>query len=290
MTPEDVADGVARWTTREHLLGSREMVVFNAGEIEDDLDSVRRMTDDFMNRVYDRLPDEPVWHNGHYYWTNNLAALGIRYEEPGPDHPRSHLAAALRWTGYDIDILRESWPDIAGAPQELFGKALPLNRAFDPSDWLAGVHAEYLRAWNANPGPPLPSRARLELISGHFQGVGWGLLSRAEDSWTRSLGPDGRAVLLLRVRPTSGFWFRLCGLRHPQTALESLRVYINGENPAELWCGCAGNTVWFDFRVERAAVAQAQGRVQIFFCESSKAVAAGGGSGFAFTELRVRQN
>jgi hypothetical protein len=288
ITPDAVARGVAPWTTREHMLQSQQMVVFNAGEIAVDLDPIRGNTDDFMKVVYQRLPDAPLWQNGHFYWQQSLAALGVRYEEPGPDHPRSPLAAALRWTGYDIDILRESWPDSAGAPKELFGKALPLDRAFDPSDWLAEIHAEYLRAWNANPGPPLPSRARFELISGHFQGFGWGLLSRAEDSWTRWLGPDGRAVLLLHVRPASGYRFRVCGLGRRQTALDSLRIYINGENAEELRCGCAGDRMWFDLRADKAAVARAEGRVQIFFCESPETVAARGGSGFAFAEMRIR--
>jgi len=288
MTPEDVARGVARWTTREHLLASRQLVVFNSREIEGDLTSLRRMTDDFMNKVYDQLPDDPIWHNGHLYWRQNLAALGIRYDEPGPDHPRSHLAAALRWTGYDVDILRESWPNLAGAPKELFGKAVPLEPEFDPGVWLAHAHAEYLRAWHAHPGPPLSGQAALELISGRFHGFGWGLASRKEDSWTRSLGPDGRAVLLLFVRPTSGFRFQIWGRRCPQSALESLRIYINGANAEEIRCGSADDAVWYQFKASKAAIAQAQGRVQILLCESLETVAARGGSGFGFAELSIR--
>jgi hypothetical protein len=288
MTPDDVARGVAPWITREHVLQSQQMVVFNAGEIAVDLDPIRRKTDDFMDAVYQRLPRAPLWQNGHFYWRQSIAALGVRYEEPGPDHPRSHLAAALRWTGYDIDILRESWPDVASAPRELFGVALPFEPAFDPSSWLESVHAEYFRTWSENPGPPLRRRTTMELISGHFHGFGWGLLSRTEGGWTRWLGPDGSAVLLLRLRPTHGFRFRICGVRHPQTALESLRIYVNGENAEELRCGCMGDTVWFELRVDSAAVAGPQGRMQILFCESPEAAAARGGSGFAFAKLRIR--
>lgn len=288
ITPEEVARGVAPWTTREHVLQSKQMVVFNAAEIDIDLDPIRRNTDEFMDVVYQQLPEAPLWQNGHFYWRQSLAALGVRYEEPGLDHPRSHLAAALRWTGYDVDILRESWPDLAGAPRGLFDVALPFEPGFDPSSWLASAHAAYLEAWNANPGPLLPRRATLELISGHFQGFGWGLLSCPEDRWTRWLGPDGRAVLLLRVRSTSGFRFRACGVRHPQTALESLCISINGENTEELRSGCIGDKVWFEFGVDGAAVARAQGRLCILFYKSPETVAARCGPGFAFAELIIR--
>jgi TPR repeat len=288
MKPEDVGRGVARWTTREHLSASRQMVVFNACEIGVDLDPLLRMTDDFMSKVYDRLPDDPIWHNGHFYWRQSLAALGVPYKEPGPDHPRSHLAAALRWTGYDVDILRESWPDLAGPPKGTFGVALPLEPGFDPSSWLAHAHAAYLEAWNKSSSLPLRRRATLELISGHFHGFGWGLLSRAEDHWMRWLGSDGRAVLLLRVQSTTGFRFRAFGVRHPHTALESLRIFINGENAGELRSGCMGNKVWFEFGVNAAAVARAQGRLHILLCESPETVAARCGAGFAFAELVIR--
>jgi hypothetical protein len=288
ITPDDVARGVAPWTTREHYLQSRQLVVFNAGEAAIDLDPIRRKTDDFMNKVYERLPSAPLWQNGHFYWRQSLAALGVRYEEPGPDHPRSHLAAALRWTGYDIDILRESWPDLAGAPKELFEKALPLEPAFDTSSWLASTYVEYLRAWKANAGPPLHRHTTLDFICGHFQGFGWGLLSRTEDGRVRWLGPDGRAVLLLHVPPTSGIRLRIRGMRHAQAAPDDLHIYINGENAADQRFCSVDDAVWFECRVDGAAVARAQGRLQILFCDAPEAVAARVGSGFAFSELSIR--
>ena len=128
----------------------------------------------------------------------------------------------------------------------------------------------------------------LQLIPGHFHGFGWGLLVRAGDGWSRRLGPDGRAVVLLRVRPTQGFRFRLRGLRSPKTEIDSLRIYVNGENANAINGGCAGEAVWFELAVAKAAVVRAQGCMQILLCEPANAVRARGGSGFGFSELRIR--
>ena len=55
--------------------------------------NVWQWTDEFMDDVYRRMPDDPIWHNGHFFWTDSLASLGLRYEDPGPDHPRPALIA-----------------------------------------------------------------------------------------------------------------------------------------------------------------------------------------------------
>src|SRR5207248_11411619 len=61
ITPDEVARGVAPWITREHMLQSQQTVVFNASNIDIDLDPMRRKIDEFMGVAYQKLPNVPLW-------------------------------------------------------------------------------------------------------------------------------------------------------------------------------------------------------------------------------------
>jgi hypothetical protein len=287
ITPREVASGVARWTTREHRLASRQLVVFNAAEIAIDLAPVERAADRFMEAVYQRLP-EPIWHNGHFHWTDSLAALGIAYRDPGPEHPRSHLAAALRWTGYDIDILRESWPDPAGPPEAVFDLPLPLDPAADLAAWLAAAHTGYLAAWRTFADIQHAERSGIDLVSGRFHGFGWGLLTRGAQGWARRLGPDGRAVLLARVAPScrSQVWLRMA--EHPPLPPDALDIAVNGKMPEHRFVGAIGGRTLVRFDLGSEAAAVDQGRLVILIRASrSTGVAEAADPGFAIVEAVV---
>jgi hypothetical protein len=247
ITPHEVAAGLSRWTSREHQLASRQLAVFNSGPVMVDLDQVRQMTDRFMDAVYRRLP-EPIWHNGHRHWIDSLNASGIDYRDPGPDRPRSHLAAALRWTEYDLDILRESWPDPTGAPDDIFGLELPLPPTFDVSGWLAAAHARYCRAWLGLAADHAGDDLRFDLISGHFHGFGWGLARRGTEGWSRRPGPDGRAVVLVKVAPTSGVRVSVGIASAAAADLDTLEVYVNGRTPGKALASrrAGGASIHFD--------------------------------------------
>jgi hypothetical protein len=288
MTPAEIARGVARWTTREHRLTSREMVVFNAGDVATDLEPARRMTDEFMDDVYRLMPKDPIWHNGHFFWTDSLASLGLRYEDPGPDHPRSHLAAALRWTGHDIDALRESWPDPAGPPRDIFDLALPPDSRVDIQAWLAQAHSRYLGAWR-DATDPLPSGlSEIDLISGHFQGFGWGLVERRAEGWVRRLGPDGGATLLLRAPATSGLSVRLDGADLPRNRCEAISVRVNGQRATPRWSGFGSGKPSLRLALARDTISRAKGRLEISFSTSAGPNSSADESSLVFAELAVR--
>jgi hypothetical protein len=280
ITAEDVALPLAQWTTREHVLNSRQLVLFDAGETPIDVCRAQETTDELMNAVYDRMPKAALWHNGHFCWRQNLGSLGVEYREPGPDHPRSYLAGALRWTGYDIDILRESWPGEAPPPDELFGLALPLPAQFDVSAWLAGIHARYHAAW-AGAEPPLPF-GEMDLISGRFHGFGWGLVERCGAGWSRRLGPDRRAMLLLRVPPRPRrLRISLFAGADDEAALGNLLVYVNGRKPDRALYGSRGRRSMLRLELERGRVERAGGGLQVLICATPTA------EPVAFTEVRI---
>jgi hypothetical protein len=258
MTPSEIAAGGARWTTREHRRASQHLVLFNAADIAADLAPIRRMTDDFMDQVYAELPAEPIWHNGHFFWTDSLAALGIPYAEPGPDHPRSHLAAALRDTGWDIDIVRESWPARSGPPADIFGLKLPLDPGFDPGTWLTELAARYWRDWlDARPAL-LTDPAAIDLVAGRFEGFGWGLVEGSAAGWTRLLGPDGCATLLVRVPPGAAVSISLRGADASPAAYDALRVRVNDRDAAVRQSGPT-----LSVEIDRAALRRARGRLRL---------------------------
>jgi hypothetical protein len=288
MTPAEVANGVARWTTREHRLASRHLVVFNAGDTATDLEPTRRTTDEFMDSVYRLLPDDPIWHNGHFFWTESLASLGLRYEDPGPDHPRSHLAAALRWTGHDIDVLRESWPDPSGPPRDLFDLALPLDPNLDIAAWLAQAHARYLAAWQgaADASPADPSE--IDLISGHFHGLGWGLVEPDARGWARRLGADGSATLLLRVPARSSVSLRLDGPDRPESRFDALGISVNGHLAESISTGIRSGKQSLQLKIDDNAVMRAQGRLQIVISISNRSTKATEPQVPAFAKLAVQ--
>jgi hypothetical protein len=288
MSPSEVAAGAGRWTTREHRLASQNMVVFKAGEGGIDLEPIRRMTDDFMDEVYKRIPHDPIWHNGHFYWTDSLASLGLLYEDPGPDHPRSHLAAALHWTGYDIDVLRESWPDPAGPPHDIFGLTLPLDRNLDIGAWLAQAHERYCGAWRRGIDPSSTDLSEIDLISGRFHGFGWGLVERNVQGWARRLGPAGEATLLLRAPATARVSVRLDGADYSRSRFEALSISVNGRNTEAILAGFASRKPSLRFSIERNVVARAQGRLEILLTMSRRSENDAEEQRLAFTSLAVR--
>jgi hypothetical protein len=256
MTPAEIAAGVARWTTREHRLASRQLAVFHAGEVGDVPSAIRRMTDRFMDDVYERLPTDPVWHNGHFFWTDSLAASGAPYRDPGPNHPRSHLGAALRGTGYDIDVLRESWPTPPGAPIDIFGPCLPLEPGFDFGTWMKTACSRYYGDWLGGSAPL--DVDRVDLISGHFEGFGWGLVERYQDGWARNLGPDGCATLLLRVPSAASATLELIGV----DSLDTLRVVVNGRGAHPRRIAGTGRTALF-LEIVRREIVRARGCLRV---------------------------
>jgi hypothetical protein len=288
MTPAEIARGVARWTTREHRLTSRQMVVFNASDVATDLEPARRMTDEFMADVYRLMPKDPIWHNGHLFWTDSLASLGLPYEDPGPDHPRSHLAAALRWTGHDIDALRESWPDPAGPPHDIFDLALPLDPSLDIQAWLAQAHSRYLSAWRDATDPSPPDLSEIDLISGHFQGFGWGLVERRAESWARRLSPDGGASLLLRVPSTTGLSVRLDGADLPRNRCAALTVSVNGQRATPRWTGFGSGKPSLHLEIARNTVIRAKGRLEISLSTNMEPNRPADEQPLAFAKLAVR--
>jgi hypothetical protein len=288
VTPAEVARGVAAWTTREHRWASRHMVVFNAGDIGSELEATRRMTDEFMDSVYQLIPDDPIWHNGHFFWTDSLASLGLPYEDPGPDHPRSHLAAALRWTGHDIDVLRESWPDPAGPPRDIFGLALPLDPHLDISAWLAQAHARYFGVWRDAKDASPTDLSEIELVAGRFHGFGWGPVEHHAQGWARRLGPDGRATLLLRVPATSTVWLSLDGADHPRSRFEALSISVNGRSAEPILTGFGSGKPSLRLQIDRNAVARAEGCLEILFSMSRRSKNATDQQPLAFAKLAVR--
>jgi hypothetical protein len=262
MTPAEIAGGVSRWVTREHRLASQHLVVFNAGDGKPDLPPLQQMTDTFMDEVYRQLPREPIWHNGHLFWADDLAALGLHYDEPGPERPRSHLAAALRGTGFDIDILRESWPTPPGPPSEIFDLPVPLAPGFEPAAWLATAHARYFRDWCACDPTSVTGPSETDLLCGHFHGFGWGLVERGAPGWARRLGPDGSATLLLRAPSTAAVSLSLRG-GHCRDGVDALAVTVNGRRWTPSWRETDGGAPILQLDIHRAEVAGQHGRLRI---------------------------
>jgi hypothetical protein len=285
VTPQDVAPSLGYWTTREHVEGSRQLIVFNAAEAPPDLDAVQRTTDEFIDAVYRLLPPQPQWHNGHVYWLECHARAELSYEPPAPGHPRSHLAAALRWTGYDLDVLRDGWPN-AAAP---LGAMLldPQRSGTDLANWLDRLYSLCFEAWLGDGNVAILDDDVVDLTAPEFHGFGWGPVRRCGDGWARRLGPDGRAVLLLRVPPHTRMRLRFRGVRLDGSAIEDLGVVVNGlvapvepeETQPEL-----------DFAVAVAVdVDQAglRGRLFVLLYEAQEAVRHRGDAGFALTAVEV---
>jgi len=264
------------------------MVVFNANDIATDLEPAHRITDEFMDNVYRLIPDDPIWHNGHFFWTDSLASLGLRYGEPGPNHPRSHLAAALRWTGHDIDVLRESWPDPAGPPRDIFGLALPLDPKLEMGTWLTEAHTRYLGAWRDAKDAPPADLSEIDLISGHFHGFGWGVVEPDGQGWARRLGPDGSATLLLRVPASCSVSVQLDGAAYPQSRFEALSVSVNGRSREPIWTGFGSGRPTLRLQIDCNAVTHAEGRLQILFSMSMESKSAADPQRVAFAKLAVR--
>ena len=289
ITPREVAGGVSRWTTREHRLASRHLVIFNTDEIGSELEPARQTADKFMNAVYKFLPD-PIWHNGHLWWTDSLSTLGLDYDSPGADHPRSHLAAALRWTGYDIDVLRESWPSPSGPPNELFGLALPLVAGFDIGAYLAEVHLRYYSEWlRTYKDVPVDSVA-MDLVSGHFHGFGWGLVEHDTHGWSRHIGPDGWAMLLVKVARPCVVQVALLVPDGAKIQPETFGIHVNGCAIDVGWSYLTPTGILIDFEVDHDVVEFTGGCLQILFCVSTERPGAGNPAhgGFTFSDIAVK--
>src|SRR5205085_2620207 len=122
--------------------------------------------DDHLKTSTTRMPiSEPQHHTRACQDT----AMGARRQTPADvapaaAHARPNLAAALRWPGHDIDVLRESWPDAAGPPRDIFGPAMPFDPELDLEAWLAGVHTRYLGAWHDATAPSPSDISAIDLI------------------------------------------------------------------------------------------------------------------------------
>jgi hypothetical protein len=292
MTPQDVAPSLGYWTTLEHLEASRHLLVFNGSEAPAGLDAAQRTTDEFMEAVYRLLPQRPQWHNGHTYWLECHARAGLRYQPPPPGHPRSDLAAALRWTGYDLDVVCDGWPNAA----DPLGAMLwdrhwpgPSSAVSDLEAWLDRLYSLCFEAWLADANVAVVYHDVVDLAAPEFHGFGWGLLCRCGDAWARRMGPDGRAVLLLRVLPHHRLRLRFRGVRLDGGAVADLGVAVNGlAVPVDIESAEPGP----DFTVAVAVDADEagfRGRLFVLLHEAPEAVLCRDGAGFAIAAVEVER-
>ena len=154
---------------------------------------------------------------------------GLAYDPPRSALARSDLAAALRWTGHDLDVPRAGWPN---APEPLGGllggpPALAWPSARDTEAWLDRLYARYFKDWLADDGVDIVEDATIELTQ-RFGGFGWGIVARFSDCWARRLGPGGCAALLLRVPSDSQLRLLFQGVHAPDAPIEDLAIFVNG--------------------------------------------------------------
>jgi hypothetical protein len=286
-----VAKWIDYWATYEHVAYSKNLVVFNGSrhaieEIEE-FDAAVATLDRFMSELYLRLGEERLWHNLHVYWRSTYEVVEREVPRPNPDRPRSRTANIARWTGYDLDVIKDSWGDPTPNLRELFA-ACP-----DPgaggggamSRWLDDLFDTYVSAWLSDPLVRLVDQNPISLVYIHqrtseqrvvydteFYGCRWGPAEQHDGAWYRLLGPGGGAILLHRTTQRHSFMIELKGLCFGAADPRDLLVTINGAAPSGRVDQNEGEHFTIRLYLRRGRVIECAGRMVINIVDAAYGV------------------
>ena len=286
-----VAKWIDYWATYEHVAYSKSLVVFNGSQhaIEEskEFDAAVATLDRFMSELYLRLGEERLWHNLHVYWRSTYGVLEREAPRPNPDRPRSRTANIARWTGYDLDVVKDGWGDPTPNLRELFA-ACP-----DPgaegggamSRWLDDLFDTYVSAWLSDPSVRLVDQNPISLVYIHqrtsdqrvvydteFYGCRWGPAEQHDGAWYRLLGPGGGAVLLHRTTQRHSFMIELKGRCLGAAGPQDLVVTINGAAPSGRMDQSEGEHFAIRLYLRRSRVIECDGRVVIAIVDGAYGV------------------
>jgi hypothetical protein len=302
------AKSVDYWATQEHLAASKELFIFDGrqetGEAMFD-SGVRAEADAFghlMTDIYRRLGERRQWHNDHFYWracyqalghalgrdvpsfhnprpsspTENAQPLADRAPAANADRPRSGIANRMRWTGYDLDIMKEDWNPPPANVKALFDTSLDddgaarisrcLDDMFDGSvcSWLMDdtinvVDQNFIRLTG------IGRRVDQQSIeyTHEFIGSRWGLADERDGVWYRELGPGGTSIILHRATQRTGFVLSLVGYSPERTSPGDVAVTINGHAPDGRTDQRFGPYFVITLHMSRRCVIEAAGRLII---------------------------
>jgi hypothetical protein len=267
----DVAKLVDYWATYEHVAASKELFVFDgrsdpgSAQRSDAVKAEVEKFDQVMADIHRRLGETRQWHNEHVYWRLCYQAAGgckpkpnslsdpvqlspglIELPDDAPfpniDRPRSRTANLLRWTGYDVDIIRESWhnPPVNLKTQFHVPPDTEIGSAEVIASWLDDLFDTYLSAWVLDEKVPVIDSNFVSLTNVfhqtdrqnrifhelEFVGCRWGLTERHDGVWHRNLGPGGTSIILHRTTQRTGFVLTLLGCGRGRNCAD-LAVTIN---------------------------------------------------------------
>lgn len=261
-----------------------------------------------MEEIYARVGGEGKWHNEHVYWRQCYEVLGPVVPFANPDRPHSRAANLTRWTGYDVDIIKDSiegrwhrWPVLLS---NLLASCPTLGRrsAGKISIWLDTLFDAYVAAWFLEPSAPLVDhnlisfvgvhravdpRRRTISYQSHFSGCRWAPQQEHDGTWYRPLGPGGGAILLHRTTQRSGFVIDLKGLTFGTSHPRELAVAINDRAPSGRSDRPIGNQFVISVYIAQDRIIECEGRLVIKLVDTAY-TSEQKRSGFGFTEYFIQ--
>jgi hypothetical protein len=75
---KEIARELSVWTTREHRRFAEVDVVFHAGDLPSNLETVRKQAAAFMSRLHRMMRKKPMDHAHHFYWVFGVEAWSMR--------------------------------------------------------------------------------------------------------------------------------------------------------------------------------------------------------------------
>ncbi len=86
-SPRQIANGLSRWTTREHRRFAEKDIVIHADDLPAALADIRAEAAAFMAAVRRNMRRRPWTHIAHFYWVSGVQAWAVRkYGEDGSPH------------------------------------------------------------------------------------------------------------------------------------------------------------------------------------------------------------
>lgn len=262
--PEDVAERIGYWATREQRLAAEQVLLFKAAAVQPDLAAIRAETDRFMRPLFRLLPEEPRWHYNHPYWVGSCESIGERHVGPPVHLPASYLSKDWAWTGFDLDVYRDSFADQPHLAFRQILAAPPPADAKDPAaawQWLRRLDDAYRAAFAATVTTPA-TEGHIDL-GGPFHGFGWGFRQEYGTVAVRRLGPHRRGTILLRVQLGRSYRLRIAGVRQPDGVMSALGIRVNGEAVLDPSILCHGDRCILNALVDQDVVGRSNGILAI---------------------------
>lgn len=284
---DETARTIDYWATLEHIEASRHLLIFNGGD-QIDADQLQSSAhaqelDSVVGAIHARLAPQRPSHNQHIYWRDSYRLIrpdtqtGYEQDPPPPVLPRDETARQLRWTGYDVRVIRESWQD---PPVNLTGAyfnppKLTTSRRGATARWLDDLFETYVSAWHLGQ-PKLFDEGAIELglselytgwrdvdYRSAFTGCRWGYPEQIDGAWWRLMGPGGSAVILHRVTQRAPVTITFSGRTFAAAKVAELQVRINGAAPLRRWSTFVGDVFRIDVSVAIEQVVASGGFLEI---------------------------